>query len=187
MEQNKLIQLARNQHLILSFIQEKLDIVNYILAGYENNEPIFMTNQFLHYTAHIYYRTIIVEFGALYINKLKNNKNNFHSYYKEKWVRDFLNEESINKIRGWLDDISHNIKRNEILRHNTIAHFNFDNIESKISFNFEGLVVLNELFEVGMKILSCVGDGKIDYSYKNDSYLTDLKRIIEDLSLLGIS
>ena len=62
------------QFLITSFIDQKIRIVNYIKPGYDDNKPVLINNTFLHFTAHIYYRSIIVDLYALFGKPNQSNK-----------------------------------------------------------------------------------------------------------------
>lgn len=69
--------LLGKQYLITIYIAQRLQIINYILDGYNNNKPVLINNNFLHFTAHVYYRSVIVDLYALFGPPNNNNKNSF--------------------------------------------------------------------------------------------------------------
>lgn len=72
----KLKDLVGKQYLLASYIEQRLQIVNYIIDGYNENLPVLGNNQFLHYTEHVFFRSIINDLYALFGDN-RNNKVNF--------------------------------------------------------------------------------------------------------------
>ncbi len=181
-QEDLVIKLAAKQHLILSMVHQKLEIVNYIFNGWDTNQPVLINTRFLHYTAHIFYRTIIIELGALFLKKTETNKNNLHRYYKEDWVKQYLDEEKIRNVEERLTGVQSSISKIERLRHNEIAHFNFKNDKNPtVSFNFDNLTLLNLLFQVALKTVEYVAYGKTSFIFPPNDYLRQLQGIVKDL------
>ena len=182
LQEDPVIKLAAKQHLILSLIHQKLEIVNYIFNGWDTNQPILINTRFLHYTAHIFYRTIIIEIGALFLKKTETNKNNLHRYYKEEWVKQYLDEERIRNVEEWLKGVQSSISKIERLRHNEIAHFDFpDDKKPTVSFNFNNLMLLNQLFKVALNIVEYVCYGKTSFGFPPNEYLGQLQGMVKDI------
>ena len=146
--------MLKKQFLIVYFIEQKLQIVNFIKEGFDNNKPILIDNSFLHFTAHIYYRSIIVDLCALFGSPNKINKNSL--WVIEKDFKSFFETEIFETIKDWLSKSETDIKIIKNLRDKEIAHYDFIITES-ISFNFNNLYEINKLFSIAKKIICYYG------------------------------
>lgn len=174
--------LLSEQFLITAFVEQKLQIVNYIKSGYDENEPILINNSFLHFTAHIYYRSVIVDLYALFGPGSQNNKCSIFNISKESGNK--IKTDVLKKVRSWLKEKRNNIEIIKKLRHQQIAHFDFEQIES-ISLNFDNLEVLNDLFNLAKRIISLYGEStnekseSMGFDFENKSqYVRSLKALI---------
>jgi len=121
------------QFLITSFIENRLQIVNYIKEGYDFDKPILMNNRFLHFTAHIYYRSIIEDLYALFGKAGKDNKYSF--FHITKQYEDLFKPTTITIVQDWINDSKDDINAITHLRHKQIAHYDFS-IKESIRLNF---------------------------------------------------
>lgn len=163
--------ILEKQGLILSLIKDKLDILNFLLWGYNDDIPILMDNPFFHYTAHIYYRTIVVELCTLFDDN-KYQANNFYNILNtnKKYNRELSNEAKEKLLIHLID--ANNIFSNELkdLRNEEISHYTLKN-GSKIKFNFDHKIELNYLFELGSKIILIAGLGFQDESKNREFHI----------------
>ncbi|QQL49258.1 hypothetical protein [Mucilaginibacter ginkgonis] len=185
MEKNELHALVGRQFIITGFIQQKLEIVNYIKEGYDNNAPVLMNNRFLHFTAHNLYRSIIVDLGALFSDKKNTHKNNFNQIISNSKYSNSLKREAVLTIRDLIASQKDNIEEIIRLRDKEIAHYDFEAIPATIKFNFDRLKLINCLFETALKIIMICGESPIDkensvhYSFdRYNQYLRSLKSLI---------
>ncbi len=183
--ENELQQLLGRQYLITAFIEPRLQIVNYIKNGYDDNVPLLMNNRFLHFTAHNYYRGIIVDLGSLFINSDRTHKSNFFRILTKPECKILLAPDFICDMSDWLSEVEEDITIIERLRNKEIAHFDLDEKES-ISMNFNNLLIINTLFDLAKKIITNAGSSVIDkkqtmaYHFDgNSTYLTSLKRLVD--------
>ena len=160
--------LISNQSLILSYIKDKLDIINFIMWGYNNNLPVLINNGFLHSATHVYYRSIIVEVCTLFDNH-KFQSNNFHLLINEdkKYSKE-LTSNAIEFIKEKLLD-SKNYFLEEIIniRNEEVSHFRFKD-GTKISLNHEYLDELNNLFDLAKQIIKIS-----QYGFKDTTKCSD--------------
>ena len=174
----ELQKMLKKQFLIASYIEQKLQIVNFIKEGYDNNKPILINNSFLHFTAHIYYRSIIVDLLALFGSATNINKNSLD--FIEKNHKDLLKLEIVETVKDWISKSDAEIKIIKGLRDTQIAHYDFIEQES-ISFNFNNLSELNSLFYLAQKIISLYGSSFKD---ENISFGFDFGNISDELNSL---
>lgn len=154
MTENHLQKVLGKQFLIAAFIETKLQIVNYIKEGYDSNKPILINNRFLHFTAHTYYRSIVVDLFALFGPANSHNKNSFRHITLK--YQDLLNRNCIEDVSNWIQDVEDDINTIMHLRHKQIAHYDFEQKES-ISLNFDHLPQLNRLFQLAKRIINHLG------------------------------
>lgn len=183
MEENELQKLLGKQFLIAAYIESKLQIVNYIKEGYDQNKPILINNRFLHFTAHSYYLSIIVDLYALFGPANANNKNSFKHINSN--YRYLLKSESIEIVHEWITKAEENIQIIKNLRHMQIAHYDFDSKEA-IYLNFDNLTRINTLFELAKRIIQFYSAAILDkenstsYAFeKKYHYLQSLERLID--------
>jgi hypothetical protein len=174
------------QFLITSFIENRLQIVNFIKEGYDLNKPILMNNRFLHFTAHIYYRSIIVDLYSLFGKPSKDNKYSFLHITEQ--FKDFVKPTTIETVRNWIIASQDDINTITQLRHKQIAHYDFTKKES-ISLNFNNLFRLNNLYNLATRIISYYGESFLDeedmvgYDFgRRHQYLDSLQRLINKAS-----
>lgn len=179
--------MLRKQFLIAFYIEQKLQIVNFIKDGYDDNKPILIDNSFFHFTAHIYYRSIIVDLCALFGTANDINKNSF--LFIEKKFKDSFKPEIVETVKDWIFKSEEDIKIITDLRDKQIAHYDFIEKES-ISFNFNNLSELNRLFSIAQKIICHYGSSfkdeniSIGYDFGNLSdELKSLKSLINPLQV----
>ncbi len=171
-------QLVTRQHLIISYIKEKMDIVNTIRKEFESNS---LNNQLLLFTAHIYYRSIVVDLCSLFVNR-KTEKNNFHLLYDTS-TTEILKPEAISFIEGILEKHKEEILVIQNLRDKEYAHYDF--LTESICFSFDYFSIVNNLFESAITILQLSGSERInqddtcEYHLGFDDYLSSLKRFLQ--------
>jgi len=187
-------QLLTNQFIILSFLKQKLETVNFIRWGYNSDLPILINNRFLHSVAHIFYRSAIVEICTLFDDN-RHQSNNFHLLTKRK--KKFINElesSTVDAIKQKLD-YSKTFFTQEILdiRNEEISHFRFKN-GTVISLNNTFLPELNSLHKLGEDIVEIASQGQIDKSqvagYINqprNPNLFSLQKLLRDVSGIDYS
>ncbi len=183
MKATDLHQLLGKQYLITSFIESRLEVVNYIMEGYNNNMPVLMNNRFLHFTAHKFYRSIIIDLYALFGQATTANKYSFR-FINEKY-RHLLDPACIPQVKKWIREKETIIKEITHLRNKQIAHYNFTDKDS-ISLNFNHLPQINELFESARLIIIHCGHNWLDehertgYDFgREHQYLNSLRRLID--------
>src|SRR5688572_12345883 len=108
MVENELQKLIGKQFLITSYIESKLQIVNYIKEGYDSNRLVLINNSFLHFTAHTYYRSIIIDLHALFGTPNKNNKQSFKQVSNDHI--ELLNPGTVETVLGWINSAKEDIK-----------------------------------------------------------------------------
>lgn len=171
-------QLVSRQHLIISYIKEKIDIVNAIKSEFENNT---LNNQFLLFTSHIYYRSIVVDLCSLFVDR-KTEKNNFHLLYGAV-TTDILKPEAISLIKDILEKHKEDILIINNLRDKEYAHYDF--LTESISFNFDNFSIVNNLYQSAISILEITGSERInedntcEYDLMLDDYLSSFKRLLQ--------
>ena len=180
--ENKLQKLLGKQYLISGYIEKKLQIVNYIKQGYEDNVSILKSNRFLHFTAQVYYRSIIIDLHALFGKANNSNKNSFH------FIENFaslLKTKSVSIFKEWIESYIEEISIIEDLRHKQMAHYDFSKKES-ISLNFNNLPQVNLLFNLAQKIICHFGNSLLDdaspigYEFgREHHYLHSLQRLVK--------
>lgn len=182
MIENRLQKVLGKQFLIAAYIETKLQIVNYIKEGYDSNKPILINNRFLHFTAHTYYRSIVVDLFALFGPANSHNKNSFRHFNLK--YEDTLNRSAIKAVEEWIDNADNDIRTIMLLRHKQIAHYDFEQKES-ISLNFDHLSQINSLFELAKRIIIHLGHAFLDeeirigYDFeRKHQYLESLERLI---------
>jgi len=182
--ENEIQRLLGKQFLITAYIEPRLQIVNFIKDGYDNNVPVLMNNRFLHFTAHNYYRSIIVDLAALFTDKTTTHKNNFYRLTKDDAAILSLKPNAIVNIKNWLLEVKDETSLIRTLRDKEIAHFDFDEKES-ISLNFDNRHIINTLFNLAEKIIAYSGKSfmnenlSIAYEFERESqYIRSLKGLI---------
>ena len=173
------------QFLITSFADKKLQIVNFIKSGYDQNKPILTNNAFLHFTAHLYYRSVIIDLYALYSGANRNNKNSFFAIDQQ--FKTIINPMAIDEVFTWLEKAEQDIRIIKELRDQQIAHYDF-NIKEAISLNFNNLDLLNRLEVLSKKIISHLAASFIDiqvrvsYDFERKYHeLQSLERLLKAL------
>lgn len=164
MAKTPLNQLLANQFIILSFFKRKLDVVNFIRWGYDNDLPILINNRFLHSVAHTYYRSAIVEICTLFDDN-RHQSNNFYLLTKlnKKFIKE-LESTTVDSINQKLDS-SKTFFMQEILdiRNEEVSHFRFKN-GTVISLNNNFLPELTQLNKLAEEIIDIASQGQIDKS-----------------------
>jgi hypothetical protein len=185
MRENTLHKLLDKQYLITTLIEPRVQIVNYIVNGYDNNVPVLMNNRFLHFTAHNYYRSVIVDLCALFCNNKDSHKNNFHRLTHNLDFKKLLKPGTIAFIQTSLDNNQPLIKVIADLRNKQIAHYDFK--KESIDFNFDNLKIVNDLFDLAKKIIIQCGSSfvkdeeTVDFDFGRESdYLISLEELIND-------
>jgi len=175
-------EFLEGQFLILWFVQEKLDVFNYISDGYEDHKPILVNNSFLFFTAQVFSRSIIVELAALFSDR-NTNKSNFHKIYKAEENKNQIKPDACEKIKIILADCASDIKTIERLRDKEYSHFDFAD-KSGISLHFDHYDLMNKLYLVGKRILTIASTQRINPE-KNFGFAFDtVKDSVESLHWL---
>lgn len=166
--QNIFDKILRKQYLISEMLRMKLDVVTFIVNGYQQGKSILVDNKFLHFTAQMYYRNAAIDLTALFD---KPNKQNRYSFFQiTKYYTDMLFPEKLNELSTWLEEHKDDINTLVIFRHNEAAHYNFET-QNSLQLNTQLLPVFNRLFELTIKIISFLGDADvIKHNYEGRKY-----------------
>ena len=151
--------------------------------------PVLIDNRFLHSTAHVYYRSIIVDICTLFDDN-RHQSNNFHLLIKKgkKYCQE-LTPDSIILIEEKLAESEIYLLEEIInIRNEEISHYRFKE-GTRISFNLEYLKDLNNLFEIAKQIIKIAEFGFADKS-KNSGHrigtpehsLDSLQHLLRDIS-----
>jgi hypothetical protein len=162
MIKSPLANLLSNQSMILSFLKEKLEIVNFIVWGYKSNLPILINNRFLHSVSHVYYRSLIVEICTLFDNH-KHQSNNFYLLINanKKYLKE-LRSDAVSSIEQKLkESLLYFTDEIKDARNEEISHFRFKE-GTKISLNHKYLTELNCLYNIAFEIIRIASNGVID-------------------------
>lgn len=57
---SRLFKLVCDQQLITSYIRSKLELLQYWKKGYDTNAPVLKNNRYLIFSAHVYYRSLLI-------------------------------------------------------------------------------------------------------------------------------
>lgn len=188
-------EMLGDQFMILSVAKTKLDLLNYIKDGYDNNKPILKNNRFLHYVGLILYKSLIIDLSSLFNNDGQNEKNNLHLLIsKNSEYKDNLGPDCIEEVQTILSKYRSNndpVRKIVALRNKEIAHYDLeysigDNGELikqaeervTIRFNWDHVNVLNELFNIGKTVIEKCGD-VLDTDYDWD--ITDEIQSLDNL------
>ena len=187
MTKTPLNQLLSNQFLIFSFIKEKLEVVNFIRWGYDNNLPVLINNRFLHSVAHIYYRSVIVETCTLFDDH-KHQSNNFYLLVKpdKKFIRE-LSPATITLIMQKLVEAEvYFTDELRDIRNEEVSHFRFKE-RTVISLNTKFLKELNLLLKIAEDIIDTATNGQVDqtlvaayFTNRTSDALHSLQRLLHD-------
>lgn len=179
---NELDSLLERQHLIIGYNKQKLEIVNHIIDGYNRNDRA-LTSHFMLFTAHVFYRSVVIDLCALYGNG-GTHKNNFSLLYSNKDVLKHLKPEIPSMIRKMIKPHLSAIKRILDLRNSEFAHYDFEPLPA-IRMNFDELTTVNDLFETAKTILVTCGSEKLEekeashYDLSDRGYLDSLIRLLK--------
>lgn len=160
--------LLSNQFLIFSFIKEKLEIVNFIRWGYDNDLPVLVNNKFLHSVAHIYYRSVIVEMCTLFSDN-RHQSSNFHLIIRpdKKFIKE-LKFQTITSVKLKLDEANiYFTEEIKDIRDEEISHFRFKD-KTAISLNHYFLPELNSLLLIAKDIIHTASEGQVDKNQISD-------------------
>ena len=181
-KENKLQKLLGKQFLITAYIESRLQLVNYIKEGYDDNLSILINSRFLHFTAHTFYRSVIVDLFSLFGKPGKENRYSLLQINSD--CSQFLNKQCIDDVAKLLSNCQDDIATITKLRHNQIAHFNFEQNEG-ISLDFDNLDILNTLFKTAVKIITMCGESflaeedRTGYDFERESqYIRSLEKLI---------
>lgn len=181
-EKSQLYKLLCDHSLILSYIHSKLEILNYLVEGYNTNQPVLMNSRYFIFESHIIYRSLIIDFCALYCSG-RSDKRSFHQL--SKFYSDVPSNLRI-EIESLLDE--YNNGKNPImtlkkLRDSQIAHYDLEEIET-LSFNHDHLELFNTLFKKGTELVNKIGkyfSHSIGFDFTMLSKLEFLKRLIAEI------
>lgn len=169
-----------NQYLVLASAGNKLDIVNYILEGYHSNLPVLINNKFLHYTAHIYFRSVVIDLFALFGPPSSQNKYSF--FLVNSGFNDTISEEYLSRKKIALKLIKDEKMTLSVLRNKEFAHYDFEE-KNSISYSFEHIDGINKLYDTAKELVD-LGGQLLDtsYDYTGNGELHSLKRLITESS-----
>lgn len=179
----KLQDILGKQYLIAAYIEPRLQLANFIKEGYDSNKPILMNNRFLHFTAHNYYRSIVLDLYALF-GRANTNSNKYSFFHINDKYEGVVIKGTIDTVQTWLFEAKNDIKTIELMRHRQIAHYDFEKKEF-ISLNFNHLLELNTLFDLARQIIVYGGNAFLDeeirvgYDFgRRSHYVHSLERLI---------
>ncbi|RYY51481.1 MAG: hypothetical protein EOO06_00315 [Chitinophagaceae bacterium] len=194
-DDRKLGTLLEDQYAILFVITSKLDIVNYIRDGYNTNKKVLSSNRFLHFVALNFYRSLIIDFGALF----GSGWTHFNSLYHIRNFKDEIEENHYCLIDSILQDYNKDrdiVKRIIDLRDTEVAHYDpltpiindaGEPVEHRvtISFNWDCVDDLTELYDIVVQVLGTASkgigmNGFLAPSNLNNIRLRSLKKLIGD-------
>lgn len=175
------------QFKLLSFLNTKLEVFNYITTGYWTNKPVLKNNRFLIYVAHILQKALIIDFAALF-DVSDYQKMNFHILYSKKF-KDEMNEETFMYLRDKLNKYRPSkdpVKSIVHLRNSEVAHYdpNGSDVDERLSIqlNWNYANEFNELFKVGKDVVQYLGkQWNTSYSFVKPSKIRDLEKMVQVL------
>lgn len=180
-------QLLQDQLLILSLIHNKLEIVKHIQT--EQGHATVAQNPFITDVAHVYYRSLVIDFTALFGRDGTNDSNSLQQLYNKKYDKD-LSEDQLREIRSKLGSYKPDknpIKRLTNYRNKEIAHYDptasndgLHRITAK--FNWEFVDIMTELYTVAEKVISIGLDKPIEAFTDSVTNKSALEKILNDLS-----
>ena len=166
-------------------MQQKIQVVNFIKDGYDNNVPVLMTNGFLHYSAHIIARSIPIDLYALFG---KANRNNQSAFGHIKKYKDDLIDGTIDKVEAIIKSVQGEVDIISDLRNQQMAHYDFD-VNEYISLTLKYVPSLNKLFEVAKDIILMLGTAVkgnplgIGYQYEREAdAVISLERLLKKIN-----
>ncbi|MFN4248593.1 MAG: hypothetical protein ACK4EY_12765 [Flavipsychrobacter sp.] len=181
-------ELVESQFLILSYLQSKLDTINYISSGYYENKPILKNNRFLIYVGHILQKSLIIDFATLF-DTSPNQVNNFHLLYQQEYKNELTAEvfESIRTILSKYRTSKEPVKSIINLRNTQVAHYDplGSDKQGKLSIqlNWDFLDEMNELNNVGKKIIAIMSKSLgTGYIFPKHNKLKRLDKMVEILA-----
>ncbi len=173
---NELDFLLERQHLIVAYNKQKLEIVNHIVSGRANNDRSIIRSDFLLFTALVFYRSIIIDLCALFVNS-SSHANNFHNIYKSQTILQHLNPNVPRQIKLLIKHYSQEIERLQVLRNTQFAHHDFEK-KPALHFNFDEIEAVNGLYKTAETILVTCGNeriaGSVGYELWDSDYLNSL-------------
>lgn len=166
-------ELVVDQFLILSgVIDKKLSIVTRIHEGYNKNEPVLINNGFLHYIARMLYRSLIIDFAALF-GKSKDDKNRLHLLCDKQHKQNISSIDFeriqflLNKYKPSIEPVKEIIR----LRNKEVAHYDLlasehDGVNRvSIGYNLNYVEELNELFIVAKEVITLASSGESGFGW----------------------
>lgn len=165
-DHRKVQQLLEDQLLILGLINNKLEVVKLIRDAHLNNNTSVVENPFLNDVAQTYYRSLVVDFTALFGRDGTYDNNSLQQLYNKQYDTQ-LPEEQLKQVRNTLGSYKPDknpVKRLTNYRNKEIAHYDATAATSTLQgvtakFSWEHVDMLTELYAVAEKALS-IGLGR---------------------------
>ncbi len=157
-------QLLQDQLLILGLIHNKLEVVKYVREL--QHDTAALSNAFITDVLHVYYRSLVIDFAALFGRDGTNDSNSLQQLYNKKYDKD-LPEEQLRAMRSALGSYKPDknpVKRLTNYRNKEVAHYDAtasnDGLHRIVAkYNPEFVDVMVELYAVAEKVLG-IGLGK---------------------------
>jgi len=175
MNNDNLKKRLKSSSLIAMNALSKLDLINFIIEGYESNDPIMSNNHFLFSVSNNFYKLVILDLHALYGKATKMNKWSFQHFIKHQELWQDLN--ALMEVQIILDNNSTNAGDIAILRDKEIAHQDLDS-GPVIKFNTDKLDILNSMANDSIKIIQLIA-GSIGAETDFDRDHTELDAVKE--------
>jgi|GEM_PF-2555833 len=176
---NDLNDLLSKQALILWLLKEKLQVVNYLIEELSSNTtPFLFQNHFFINTTHLYFRSAIIDLGALVIARENAHKNNMHLLYSNPILAIQLSQPIANQIQNILDAEKGDIKIIHTLRDTSMAHYDLP--DQSLAFETDQLPVVNHLCDICTQILEIAGRQQNTEFVFPPENLESLQRLVKD-------
>jgi hypothetical protein len=182
LEESKLFQLVTDQQMIASYIHAKLEILQYWKHGYDTNVPVLMNDRFLIFNAHIYYRSLIIDFCALFGSNRKTDRRSFfllRQFYPDLTVKV---QEAVEQILIYYTGEDSPFEEMRLMRNRQIAHYDIEEVKT-LTFNFDHLDLFAKMYEDAIGLIKLMGrtfTPSVGFDFKTLSKLNHFTRLIDD-------
>lgn len=182
-------QLLSDQLLILGLIHNKLEVLKYISDGHTNNKPVLSDNAFIQYMAQVFYRSLVIDFTALFGKDGINDGNSLQQLYNKKFDRD-LPAEKLSEIRAILGSYKPDknpIKRLTNYRNKEVAHYDITASNDGLhritaKFNWEFIDTMIELYGIAEKVIGIGMDAPVAPFSDSIQNTAAFEKMINDLA-----
>lgn len=151
-------QLLEDQLLVLKLIHEKLSVLQYLRDAEGEKKTIIENNVYTRYMSDVLYKSLIIDYVALFGGDRKQEKNSLQMFYTDTY-NNSIDPEKLSAIRSAMSrykPIKNPIKRLTNLRDKEVNHFDttsVGNARVTIRINWELVEIMEELFKIAQKVI----------------------------------